>query len=189
MTEEFVASNGIRIRYGEYKGYFFATKHGDHYEEVGHYAAGSLVDAAMAEYYRAKEDERLGRWRWPEYPEYVVYAPRDFTHYVRVLDESGAVWDVVYREGVEDRGSLTAQAAHAYFDAHPEPKPWHDAKPGEVWLLTFREGTLHEGSYVSGDWSFIAADHAVPHDDPRITSARKIWPQDEPTIDDLSYDA
>lgn len=85
----------------------------------GYLAASVVFDAE--EFFQAKRDADLGRWRWPENPDYVVYAPVDFTHYVRVVDERGAFLEVIHRERLEGRGSLMAQAARAYFEAHPEP--------------------------------------------------------------------
>lgn len=98
---------------------------------------------ALREFFRAEEDERLGRWRWPENPDYVVYPPDadDETEALLILFEPGGGSSRHYtREwlaGVTDpAGSAVARCAQAYFDAHPEPKPWHEAQIDEVWLLT-----------------------------------------------------
>ncbi|MDR7189743.1 hypothetical protein J2Y46_002569 [Microbacterium sp. BE35] len=96
------------------------------------FGAGSTHGPALAEYFRAKEDERLGRWRWPENPEYVVYpAPRDGTKQADfdafVVDEAlGASGEYVRAD--DDGNSIVLAspltlAARAYFAAHPVRKP------------------------------------------------------------------
>ena len=89
---------------------------------------------ALHEFFQAEGDERAGRWRWVEHPDYVVYDTGDRIEVV-VLDESTGCMENVWR-GKERPGTYMHDAARAYFDAHPEPKPWHDAKPGEVWSIT-----------------------------------------------------
>lgn len=96
----------------------------------------------LEKYLQQKRDEELGRWRWPENPDYLVYPLGDGR--VDVLRESSVAgfsgpgrhqgissgdadaWD-------NDAARNFYSAARAYFAAHPETKPWHDAKPGEVW--------------------------------------------------------
>ena len=72
-------------------------------------------------------------------------------------------------------------AARAYFDAHPESKPWHDAKEGEVWAVTVGVGPTFAAK-VETDAGFprfidLADDMSYG---PRsgITSARRIWPEE-----------
>ncbi|MDR6691374.1 hypothetical protein J2X55_002286 [Microbacterium sp. 1154] len=84
---------------------------------------------ALREFFQAEADERLGRWRWPENPAYVVAA---------------------------------------YFDAHPEPKPWHGAEPGDVFLVTWPGSEREEAVIVPGAW---------PKAWECVTSARRIWPE------------
>ena len=63
--------------------------------------------------------------------------------------------------------------------AHPEPKPWHDAKPGEVWALSVLGGPLTAYG-VSGDGSFH---HSQDRERLRgdlvdeIVDARRLWPE------------
>jgi hypothetical protein len=138
---------------------------------------------ALREFFRHEEDERLGRWRWPEYPEYTAYPRPD--GYVRVLREEDGTSEVFLRQDVEaDGGNLPALAARAFFAAHPEAKPWHDAKPDEVWALT-----LHgkEIAYIRiddpdiGEWASVS-----PNEHARflalnafgLTAGRRIWPED-----------
>lgn len=135
------------------------------------------VDVAFdaEEFYQAKRDDDFGRWRWPKNPDYVVYAPVGYSHYVRVLDERSAILEVIHREHLEGRGSLMAQAARAYFEAHPERMPWRDAKPGEGWAVTI--GGEERLATVQDSYFWIGSE-AYSVDDGEITGARKVWPED-----------
>lgn len=175
--DEFKASNGIVIR-----------RNADQEHPLTVTSLGLLprsVDA-LREFFLHERDEQLGRWRWPADPDYVVYPkhpdgggrPDSF----RVFQEStGNTWSYDL-EHLRDTKGEPWDAARAYFDAHPEPKPWHDAKEGEVWVVT-KEDT--EGEFaavvsdprVTGCTSFDAAAISFPVTDPRITAGRRIWPQ------------
>ena len=139
---------------------------------------------ALREFFQHERDQELGRWRWPENPEYVVYkAPagerlRDARH-VTVSNESNgeaALLFEVASGGVSGGSSWAREAARAYFAAHPEPKPWHDAEDGEVWALTGAGGLEQPWRRVNGKWlSFTrgeivySAEHAI--------DGRRIWPE------------
>lgn len=77
-------------------------------------------------------------------------------------------------------------AAREYFAAHPEPKPWRDAQPGEVWLLNFTgfETVASPWTVRPGQMSADTAEFVYPQngntielDDPEIVEARRIWPE------------
>jgi len=124
---------------------------------------------ALREFFQAEADERLGRWRWPENPDYVVYRREAYppvnARRVRViLEPTGDFVDTV--EGSKIDGPFK-DAARAYFDAHPEPKPWHDAEPGDVFLVTWPGSEREEAVIVPGGW---------PEAWECVTSARRIWP-------------
>lgn len=141
----------------------------------GYLAPRTAMDAE--EYFQAKRDEELGRWRWPENPGYVVYAPVGYSHYVRVLDERSAILEVIHREHLEGRGSLMAQAARAYFAAHPDRKPWEEAQVGDFWVvhhMGMRETCRVDDS--SGVIRFVGVDGhethvSMPVTHPSITDA------------------
>ena len=66
----------------------------------------------------------------------------------------------------------------AFFDAHTEPKPWHDAKEGEVWELTFGGNADAHAWFVNG--YYFQSTKTLTNVDrrsSRITSARRIWPE------------
>jgi hypothetical protein len=130
---------------------------------------------ALREFFRAEEDERLGRWRWPTDPALVVYPSR--ADWVTVVSETDGVASRFRPEDVDVALTLNARAARAYFDAHPEPKPWHDAEPEEVWILTI------DGEEVL---ALIDEDREFHHRSQRrfrsvldesITAGRRIWPE------------
>lgn len=156
---------------------------------------------ALREFFRAEEDERLGRWRWPENPDYVVYAPRPGFRPVNstepcdlfiINEEWGAglaYLDAEYSSYDEEDRPFAA-AGRAYFDAHPEPKPWHDAKPGEVWLLriptgpTFDHAPAVVSSSANGNAIFTAATYDAAGTEElaltasQITYATRIYPEE-----------
>jgi hypothetical protein len=139
---------------------------------------------AVREFFRAEEDERLGRWRWPENPDYVVYPIIEPAHEiafgsdlsVMILHEPTGVLKGYCR--AEDQGGRDREypdAARAYFDAHPEPKPWHDAKEGEVWALRFEDDDDEFAAFKYGTrWK--STEGGWPNED-LITAGRRIWPK------------
>ena len=134
------------------------------------------VTDALREYFQRERDTQLGRWRDPKNPDMVAYrTPEDDDgsgRCILLLDENtgGNHWEWEH--------TASPGPARRYFDAHPqpEPKPWLEAKPGEVWVLT-RWGTA-ETFLVTGS-EFITADLAVivDLDDDSITAGRRIWPE------------
>ena len=125
---------------------------------------------------QAERDEQLGRWRDPEDPNMVVYPRPDqddsYGRCMSLFDESsGEFWLAWERIATHDSSAR-------YFAAHPEPKPWEEAKAGEVWILT-RYGA--EEPFFVTDGEFTSTDLAVATDldDPRITDGRRIWPEGE----------
>lgn len=170
---EYTASNGVTIR---------RTRHG--YLSFSNLDLGALTgitldeEAALREFFQHERDEELGRWRWPENPDFVVY-PRGVAG-IRVSSESSGDHILAVREAAMNwaLGEPTFfGAARAYFEAHPERKPWHDAKPGEVWaFVSFGEElaatVTSDGRFRFGDDSHLKVS------DPVITSARRIWPEE-----------
>jgi hypothetical protein len=134
---------------------------------------------AWREFARAEEDERLGRWRWPENPDYFCFSDEDGD--VWVIDEKNPVDTTYFMRGNANGTSAKSAAAVAYFNAHPEPKPaWRDAKAGEVWALTFN------GSESAWSFTDFSSHQLVSATDPGnrisvdnrgITAGRRIYPE------------
>lgn len=183
---DFTASNGVRIRHRE--GMIeWAAPGSDTFGVLNGYVLGSVLDVALTEAYRTGEDMSLGRWRWPENPDYVVYPQPSSAQ----RDVFGSDIDLVITRGVDglakgyvradDQGGPPAAhryehilAARAYFDAHPEIKPWHAAAPGEVWEITRAGFTdkawrLESGAFMYDDESFVFAKD--------IEAARRVFPE------------
>lgn len=138
---------------------------------------------ALREFFQAERDHELGRWRWPENPDYVVYPlQRIGLDVVKVVHEFDG-YQVSFKSRTEAEhfpGSIPGHAAVAYFDAHNVRKLWYDAKPGEVWVVT--EGDISETyAYLVDDGQFYdsARDYALDFTDPAITAARRIWPESD----------
>lgn len=170
--EQFTASNGVPLRRTSHGYLSFSTD-----VDLG-VVTGITVDqeAALREFFQHERDEELGRWRWPEKPNFVVYAEGDGAH--SVVNENTGSSLMSTRGGVRNYHDEHADAARAYFEAHPERKPWEDAKDGEIWLVNGTSPAVvrrcadgsrayFEGTDPSNPWGH-AAEHAE--------SARRIWP-------------
>lgn len=175
-TAVFVARNGMHVRQAENGGI-----------EVG--KPGYLdytppaATFALEEYFQAKHDEELGRWRWPVELDYVVYPFPDGTGCTVLSERTGVSKTYVSRSAIEGSTSYLAPAAAAYFEAHPERKPWHDAKPGEVWVIRTSNVGDERAVQVTPDRTFqyndaIQFPEAFPLTYDAIESARRIWPED-----------
>ena len=93
---------------------------------------------ALREFFQAEGDERAGRWRYPDEPQYVVYydqmRDRVTVFNENLMDEDGGCG--ISRGNTLDYPSVQ-HIAQAYFAAHPEPKPdWESRRVGEAWVLT-----------------------------------------------------
>ena len=140
--------------------------------------AGPGDTQALHEFFLAERDAELGRWRSKEHPDYVVYR----AHFgCRVLHEPTAN---VYEYRSKDTGSdipLTAYlVAREWFDAQEPPKPWHDAKPGEVWALELLglEDEFLRVEYYGSRWLNARTGLVVPEAE-NATAGRRIWPEEQ----------
>ena len=142
---------------------------------------------ALRAFFQAERDIELGRWRDPENPDYAVYrTPEEDDEdgrCVRVLDESSGEswleWERLFLSGP----SIRYFAAHP--ESEPEPKPWEEAKPGEVWALTY--AGIEETAWVA-DFTWGAPPRfrqfknlltPIFTNDKHITAGRRIWPEGE----------
>ncbi len=177
MTE-FVASNGASISvtsqgHGSIK-YVSDDPIGHRGDQVG-LAADDV--RALREFFQHERDIELGRWRSKRHPNYVVLV--DGRNDVCVLDERSAEVELVSRAG--QSATEHAEVAREFFAAHPEPKPWHNAKDGEVWVLDFNAdcGFRNGDAWYSNSTEFVLLHDSgrVEHNDYRITAGRRIWPE------------
>ena len=141
------------------------------------YLIQSQYEAARA-FFQAERDEQLGRWRDPENPDCICYPVAGDPDDIWVVYEGSGLAYMRERNQAFYAGNRFSEVARRYFAAHPEPKPWEEAKAGEVWILT-RYGA-EEPFFVTGG-EFTSTDLAVATDldDPRITDGRRIWPEGE----------
>jgi len=181
---EFRASNGIRVWIDE-RGNIRTTL--NRFPSLREDFAARTQ--ALREFFQHERDEQLGRWRWPEHPEYVVWPVAPGSPAVLVLNEGAGPTITCRRDEWLPSGQGHLGAARAYFDAHPEPKPWHNAKPGEVWVVT-TDKMIHGCAVVRGRGEkynnlvmFKSEGIHIGVHDPRIVTASRIWP-DAPIKED-----
>ena len=140
---------------------------------------------ALRAFFQAERDEQLGRWRDPENPDWVVYPVGDDFRHIRVLNER-TLFRKAWSRSEANRYAFNDEAVGAtrrYFDARP--KPWVDAKPGEVWALTY--AGIEETAWVA-DFTWGAPPrfrqfknllNPIFTNDKHITAGRRIWPEGE----------
>lgn len=174
-NKPFTASNGIKMMME--KGILFTVNH-----DLNDSTAAT--DAAR-EYFEWEKDLDLGRWRDPENPEYVVYPTVD-ENTVMVFNERVGVAipcgrDTFVQAAIEIGDDHTFPisdhdlAAARYFKAHPEPKPWHNAKPGEVWVLTIKGVPKETVGLFTNLNLFETVDFTYPPNDLLITAGRRAF--------------
>ena len=113
----------------------------------------------------------------------IAYHGPEAGRVVRVLDESNGFSQLYAERVITEYFGDGADAARAYFAAHPEPKLWHDAKIGEVWILDFASQT--RPAIVVEDngapWFMVADDIDTPSrfrlSSDSFTEARRIFPE------------
>lgn len=107
---------------------------------------GSPNDAvqAMREFFLHERDQELGRWRFNAYLtvyEAENHQPGNRARAVNVLDERTGRLHMRHegQAAWRETNPELSEAAAAYFAAHPEPKPWHEAKHNEIWVLQIKD--------------------------------------------------
>ncbi|MBK7556241.1 MAG: hypothetical protein IPI55_17075 [Flavobacteriales bacterium] len=138
MTEKFVASNGVIVdQVPTTIGNRFVVQDVNPAQREGSriLSRSNWLDPrdadALREFFQQERDLELGRWRWPENPDYVVYHGNSGSDAVWVHNEreDGAIQSSARNSG--DAGETDYFAAtRAYFAAHPEPKPWMEVPDG-----------------------------------------------------------
>lgn len=192
-VETFTASNGIRLDRGAVETRLTGTEPGQVKNRLEDYDYLSNEDMdALREHFLAERDKELGRWRWPENPNYVVYAKKSSevepASGVRVVSERAGRSKDIGREVIgacDTTVSTFGRAARAYFAAHPEPKPWHTPKHLEIWALTIRgclsEAYIYREGYPNREPAFRPVNNEdrvrFAPTDPKIVEAHRIWPE------------
>ena len=182
MTE-YQASNGIKVD-SETQGITGRRRITFHHGNHGTLVEMSAEEAvALIESLDHEKDEELGRWRDPDNPRLTVYPTEGYeTDEITILDDVDAETYTITRARAErSQGGWWHDTAKAYFEAHPERKPWHDAKPGEVWVLTFDGADDTFKAYESryGTIYFTRSRETSTNlTNERITAGRRIWPED-----------
>lgn len=131
---------------------------------------------ALREFFRAEEDERLGRWRSQQTPGWTAVI-QDETGLIIFSHEDGGRRFVVgsRNDTLAGRSETLKAVAREFFDAHSEPKPWDDAKEGEVWVITpvRGEGEEYPAIFQAGKFR----DHGGFWEAKDLVFARRIWPR------------
>jgi len=191
VTDIFTASNGVEIEISE-DGYLLGK--GDYGSGPTYATAGPEGIDTLREYFQHERDVELGRWRDPENPHMVAYpstAEATGKTIIRVVNERDGSGDAYTNKSIAIRlgGSKEPNGhdctAFSYFAAHPEPKPWEDARLNELWVLTIHGeeraasvGWRSIGGDIDGLY-FTTAHEEYARSDQRIETARKVWPVDE----------
>ena len=122
---------------------------------------------------QAQRDAELGRWRSVEHPDWVVYL-RSTGWWLLVHEVDGYMISRMPARAILLVG-VPGQVAREYLAAHPvpEPKPWEQAQPGEVWELACAgmpfAASLHGDQWVSANGGEVWSSN--------ITAGRRIWPE------------
>lgn len=135
------------------------------------------------EQFQAQRDAALGRWRSPVEPDCVVY-PTALGDVVGSVMTLVVVNELTGLSHSSQRGAILrtpqGRAARLYFDAHPivRPKPWEDARFGEVWALSIT-GKNHE-PYTMSEARFQGRLDSFMRDDERIVDGYPLWQNGAP---------
>ena len=135
---------------------------------------------ALRAFFQAERDTELDRWRDTGNPDYVVYPGSVNLDWVVVLDESTGGTDVVFKQPRKPtKDSAFTLVAARYFAAHldTEPRPWEEAKVGEIWEIGLLELGPSACLVTEGDFVEISGRFEVAIGSSLIESGRRIWPE------------
>ena len=169
----FTASNGIRVKLTENHHLIIENEDGQYPATA---AVGVHVDA-LREFFQHEKDEQLGRWRSKNDPAWT--AVRHEGNVTFQHEHGTRSFNITINDTASlNRWTKELQAiAHEYLEAHPESKPWHDAQPGEAWLLTIDGEEIIALRGVDEDFYTTRSGYRViryNRDD--ITAGRRIYP-------------
>ena len=132
-------------------------------------------------FFQAERDEELGRWRDPENPDCICYPVAGDPDDIWVVYEGSGLAYMRERNQAFYAGNKFSEVARRYFAAHPEPKPWHAARPDcdEIWVLTIHG--CEQPVYVTefgGEPTFqVPGGETMSLSHGSITAGHRIWPE------------
>lgn len=113
MSMRFVARNGAIVTVdGRNKLTVLKTKDDGGVTRISFDNTGAKADA-LREFYQRQSDNELGRWRWDENADFVIYADPNDEDAVRVFNERSGAFRIICR-GVPITDGFGGAAA-AYF--------------------------------------------------------------------------
>lgn len=140
------------------------------------------TEQELRQHFQALTDREYGRWRDPVYPSYVVYPRPDYPSRegergIRIINEIDGDRFTYYESIDRAGGTVQDSVADRYFATHPAPKPWLEAKFGEVWVLACGGGD-GMAYLVDEDGDFISVDGAVIRKtSASIQEGNRLWPE------------
>ena len=185
MSTTFTASNGVEIEPTE-------TGCLGTGGSIGLTFVGPMAAKALREYFQHERDRELNRWRDPDNRDLVVYRMPELDYdeggrAVQVMDETSGEAGIYWENRRPDwENKEKRETADRYLSAHPEPRPWEEAEPGEAWVLTIdgsEEAAMLMYSYGSDTHEFYigSSDSLYSRSDPSITAGHRIWPEEGST--------
>lgn len=145
--------------------------------------------AALEEYFIAKRDKEFGHWRYNEiYVAFEVHSVQPYMQNKRrtihVLNQRTGKYHERH-EGSDAWHTSDEEVdlvAREWFAAHPAPKPWLDAKPGEWWTIetphyngpTIVKGEESASSVTRFEYPTYGGSASIPVGSSRITNAVRV---------------
>lgn len=188
MSEKtFTASNGFSIEEADNVEFLVRDQHGYLYPDIS-----EPLSDALREYYEHERDEELGRVRWPEDADYVIYRDQDHDdedgRCIDILHEPSATTTTMWEDWPTESYGTCGMAARWYFTEGPgkPERSWGDTQVGEVWRLTVggEEGHFLVKESPSGAPYFLGQASSFYTDSGRITAGRKLVNADGSVADD-----
>lgn len=175
---DFTASNGLNMSHLDGGGLRVAIPP-DRYEGWQKMNLAPTLVNALREYFQAEVDERAGLWRSKKDPTWTALREGDVVFFQNADHQRGFSAALVNDAWKNTWSPELVDVAREYVEAHPEPKPWHDAKRGEVWIVDTHIRTWggEQPMFVSEDRKFHNSSWSLPVNDPDVRSARRIWPE------------
>ena len=130
-------------------------------------------------FFQAERDDALGRWRDPENPDMVCYPVAYDLDAVLVMYEGDMTRYYATRSTWKDvTPYYVSETAGRYFAAHPEPKPWENAKEGDYWVQTIgSEPSLWHQGVRRQFWT--NGERLSVTDLKDATAGHRIWPEED----------